>query len=1018
MVAVNIDGVTDDNEHGLNGYVPAVDSVQEFKVVLNPYDASYGRAGSAAIDLALKSGTNTLHGDVYEYARRAWLDANTWQNSYNKIAKPVHKRDQFGFEMDGSLVIPRIYNGNNKTFFLIQYEQMKESLPSASGTITSIPDPAWLTGDFSNATYFNSQTHSLQPLLIYDPLSPLQSVVDPFDGKTKTAHSLFPGNKIPAGRIDPVGQAIAQLYLGIAPNVSAGVGFAPYQNNHYWLVVEDDIWRNALVKIDHNIGANDKFTARWGAQARRATENLTGIPLSNPASYPDNTTQPKFQTGAIEWIHVFSTHMILDNKATLMTGMDGATYGRSGQDYMSQLGFASPFISQLTNASTNHFPYITASGFISLGSASQGWSDVTHTLAYQPNITVVRGQHTMRAGFDMRLEQYANPHGQSENTLGFTSNFSQHYYNFSEAPGYSSGNAIASMLLGYPNSGAVSVPIESFYSQHYYAAWMQDDWKIAPKLTLNLGVRYDLLGPRIERHNRMDYVFNPTVTNPVSSQITNLPNGSAILGGLEFAGVNGNPRGAFSRNMLDIQPRIGFAYAINDRMSIRGGVGEMYQLTEIADSTTGFNSSTQYTNSLNNGLTPYTSTTGQGLSNPIPNVIAPIGSSLGYLTGLGSAMGFENPSYHIPATWSYSLSFQRSITKRDVVDISYSGNRSPNMDSSDNINHESSAWYAQCDVERGGNRQICDSATGQTPNPFLHVAAFAGTSDYSAATISKGTLTRPFPAFGDITELQLNAARNWYNSLQIAASHNARGLSLHVAYTHARSMTAGGWADMVNRIPARSISPSNDIAHMLSLSGVWYVPVGRGKWLLGSTNRYIDAVIGGWEFSPLYTYSSGTPWSPSGNWEWQGPVGVKAQELPADGSHSYKRIRGVTPCVGYKDTDTGVVHLEPAAIAAGCTSPLLIQAPNAYAVAHPVVYWGARLPGSHNFDAAASKNFPITERIKLQIRLDAFDLLNHPNWQNSYNSTASSLDFGTQQKGPQGPSNPPRNLQLSAKVNW
>lgn len=414
--------------------------------------------------------------------RRAWLDANTWQNNYNTITKPVHKRDQYGFELDGPLIIPRIHSGNNKTFFLIQYEQMNEILPSASATVTSIPDPAWLTGDFSNATYFNSQTKSLQPLLIYDPLSPLQFVVDPVDGKTKTAHSLFPGNKIPAGRIDPVGQAIAQLYSGIAPNVSAGVGFAPYQNDHYWLVVENDIWRNALVKIDQNIGAYDKLTARWGAQARWATENLTGIPLSSPASYPDNTTQPKFQTGAIEWIHVFSARMILDNKATLMTGMDGATYGRSGQDYMSQSGFANPFISQLTKASNNHFPYITASGFISLGSASQGWSDVTHTLAYQPNITVVHGQHTMRAGFDTRLEQHANPNGQSENTLGFTTNFSQHYYNYSEAPGYSSGNAIASMLLGYPNSGAVSVPIAS----HNFDAAASKNFTITERVKLQL----------------------------------------------------------------------------------------------------------------------------------------------------------------------------------------------------------------------------------------------------------------------------------------------------------------------------------------------------------------------------------------------------------------------------------------------------------------------------------------------------------------------------------------------------
>ena len=153
--------------------MPSVDAVQEFKIVLNAYDASYGHSGGSSVDLSLKSGTNAFHGSADEFMRRTWLDTKDFQSNYNDAKKAQHKRDQYGFEVDGPIVIPHLINGRNKLFFLGTYEKMNDTLPNPSYNTYSIPNPAWLTGDFSTATYWNSVTNSLQPLTIYDPLSPL-----------------------------------------------------------------------------------------------------------------------------------------------------------------------------------------------------------------------------------------------------------------------------------------------------------------------------------------------------------------------------------------------------------------------------------------------------------------------------------------------------------------------------------------------------------------------------------------------------------------------------------------------------------------------------------------------------------------------------------------------------------------------------------------------------------------------------------------------------------------------------
>ena len=1097
----NIDGASNEAaDLGRTAFTPSVDVVQEYKIVLNAYDASYGRSGGSAVDVSIKSGSNKFHGTADYYARRQWLDTFDFGTKYNAFSSDTpavklgHRRSQESFVVDGPVVIPHLVNGKNKLFFVASYERMRDILPNPGYNHYSVPNPAWVTGDFSTATYWNTTTNSLQPLTIYDPLTPLHTVVDPNDGLTKQAHDAFPGNRIPAGRIDPVAANVLSYLSYVTPNVNPGPGYAPWSNNYAVDQVENDLWTNTMVKIDYNPSDANRLSFRWAKQGRFATDFWnTCVPNADPANSNGSGNQPKTETGTAQWTHVFKPNLLLNVNTSVMVYTNESIEGTifSGNE-VAKLGFAAAFYNQIQ--STNRFLNISSNGlpgannFVDFGPNWLGFSGDRHALDFLPALTYIKGAHTIRAGVNIDFYQWMLPIGGNADNFNFTPNFSNEYgggtANNTDAPGYSSGLSTASLLLGYPNNGSVNWTDYPFYSQHYFAPWFQDDWKITEKLTLNLGLRWDFLTPEVERHNKLDGTFNATVLNPVSSQI---PTGTAALGtmtnlqgGLTFAGVNGQPRGAYRMNKLQVQPRIGFAYAISDKMSLRGGIGENILNLQILPGSDGFSSSTSYNNSLNNGLTPYTSTTGQGLSNPIPVVPQSTGAALGYLQDLGKSFSFVNPNYQMPTFWSWSLSYEIAPTRRDAFSASYIGNRVPNNPENNNINQISPAWNAQCDVERGGNRQLCDGAAGQIANPFLGISDFGGSNYYNSTTLSKSNFTRPYPLFGAITENgATNDGKNWYNALQVVGSHQLSGnLSVHATYTHAKSESSGywvpganawgppgtnpttGWVDQLNHVFAREVSTFADVKHAVTLSGVAILPFGKNRLLLSNVNRFVDEIVNGWEITPIYTYYSGFAWRPqdsggtkdsdgnnstlydqAGNWEMAstgGPInksmGVNHTILPPDGNHNYSRIRGVTPCVGYKDPNTGAVIPSPAATAAGCSSIDFVRAPvgvgangsQTYGVGRQNIDFGVRQPGAYKLDIAASKNFSIPEasriylgdQAKLQIRVDFLNAFNHANWDNSYNNDPTSINFGTIRKGPDGPSNEPRYLQLSGKLTW
>jgi hypothetical protein len=1000
-----LDGVSNESPQGNAqvAYIPPVDAVQEFKIMTNPYDAQFGRGQGGVIDMTLKSGTNTLHGDVYEFARRTWMDANTWVNNNDNLRRAQHKQDQFGFEADGPIVAPKLFNGRDRAFFLTQFENWDETEPNT--VTTSVPMAGWANGDFSNATYYNAGTQSQQPLIIYDPLT---VVLDPVSGRY--LRQPFPGNKIPKTRISPVAQKM--LSFMPAPNFAPRTGQNPFYDNYVIPEPIDTVYRNALAKVDYNLTSRDRFTLRYGYWERRGIQNQNG--LSGPVAdvYPNGSRNSTFAT---EEVHTFTPNLLLDFKAVATTFIQINIGGAQGFDQTS-LGLPASLVSQYKGLN-NYFPSIGLGGFATMGN-SGGDILPAYALVMNPNLTWIKNKHSFRAGVDVRFLQQISKQRSGGINFSTGNAWTQQGYNYGGQTSVQSGNSIASFLLGTPDSGSVNILAPVYWSQHYYAPFIQDDWKVTRKLTLNLGIRYDLNGPQTERHNRANYAFNTTAINPVNSQVNQalMPAGTQLKGGFTFLGVNGAPRSFIPMVKTNIQPRLGFAYALDNKTVVRGGYGMMYRNPIPGGNSEGFFAGTQFVSSFDNGIHQ----SGTTIDNPFPNgLIEPTGSSLGLETGLGQSQWFINPNYKTPRYENYSLGFERQFLKQDLVNVTYSGSRSTRQDSSDNINHVSIAAMEKCAPTMGGdpNSAACGA---QSANPYFDVPAFMGSSFYSSTTIGASYFSRAFPEFGDVTEYQLNEGRSWYNSLQVTGTHKmGQDLTFHGTWTYSKTMDSGGFVDGNYRILSRTLD-GNDLTHRATLSGVYMLPVGRNRRFLGDSNRLVDSVIGGWELASLYIFETGHPWNLNG-------AGLNYLHNAAVSHHTDPSIpgsiRGAAPCVaGWTEIKEYDWQITPYPESASCMSgagvmnyDFIAQAP--YGPAQNIVYSGIRIPNFQQIDANLSKNFHPTERFTVQMRLEGFNVLNHAVFQNNYDTNPSDSQFGTILKQ-WGQTNVPRQGQVAIKVLW
>jgi hypothetical protein len=1009
-----LDGAPNNSIQGGNNiaYVPPVDAVGEFKIITNSYDAQYGRTAGGVVNVQIKSGTNQYHGSLYEFYRRNWLDSNylfsnfrglpagRFRRADGTLEKAEHFLDQYGGVVDGPVRLPKAvfgplgYDGRDRTFFLFNYEGYREGTPNPQ--VITVPNPEFISGDFRN--YKNS---SGQLIKIFDPLTG-RNVNGTWVRDQFQCNGVL--NVICPNRINPIAQKLLAFYP--KPNTTTPGG-DPWRNNYADIPnIANDKFKNWIFKIDQNIGEKDKVFFRYGYNNRAEIRWTNGI-TEGPAQDGQLPLNRINYAGVADWVHTFSGATVFNVRVSANRYIEEARF-QDGLGYdITQLGFPASLAAQLPFPM---FPRFEISDNIQLGRGSFN-REPTNVLSIQPNLSLVKGAHTMRFGLDWRFTQYSRlVAGNGGMRLTFDRTFTQEVFNRADPL---SGSAVAALLIGAPSGGNIDNNVFPIYGFKYYAPWFQDDWKVSRKLTLNFGLRYDVNLPGVERFGRLNYGFDTTTVNPANARInrSRLINGTQITGGLGFVEEG---EAAVKRDYNNWQPRLGFAYSFDGKTVIRGGFGRYYVNPVGAPGypTNGFSIQTPFVASVDQNRTSLLN-----LSNPFPNgVLRPAGSSLGLETFLGLGFSYSNPNFRVPYVDNFSLGIQRQLPFGIAAEVSYVGSRTRDAQSQFNgINEPPQSFRDRCDVTKGGNRAFCDELL---PNPFQGVAGFSG-ARFTAATLSRYELMRPFPQFGQINELERNDGRVWYNSFQaIANKRLSRGLTVSTTYTFSKTIeeaiqqpgqqdTTEAFIDSVARIKNRSLAFS-DRPHRFTASGVWELPVGRGKRFLNVENGLVNGVLGGWQLAGLYIFNTGRPWQFPGNVEVVDPDYDKVEKKRF--RNGAELIQGVRPCVAQ-----GGVLLQFSRDY-GCTAPSFVIREPYQTRLTPFRSDKVRRPSYEQFDLNISKTFHLTERLRFQFRGEAYNVFNTPMYdERVYNQNATDPEFGSINKNNVRQSNFPRFWQLGFK---
>ena len=968
-----LDGAPNNSIQGGNNiaYVPSVDAVQEFKIITNSYDAQYGRTAGGVVNVSLKSGTNNFHGTGFEFARRRSFDATEYLNKINKQPKPNHKLDQYGFQVDGPVF-------QNKTFFMFTYEGYKELTPNPA-TYT-VPTEAQLRGDFSNLR--NEQG---QLITIYDPRTGRLAA----DGVT-WIRDPFLNNIISDDRINPIARTLTKYFL--RPNVVPASG-DPWRNNYLFSpnLASDDYY-NLGGKVDQNFSERTRMFFRYAHNTRAETRSTNGI-TSGPAQDGQLPLNRVNHTGVVDWIRTVNSSLVLNVRSGLNQYLELARSDPGLGFDPTELGFPPSLAAALPNKT---FPRIAPSDYQGLGRQGRS-SETTTVFSLQPNVSWVKSRHNIRSGLDMRMTWYTREINGNLFVLNFDRRFTQRVYNSGDNL---SGNSIASLLLGAASGGTVDNNFYPTFRWNYYAPWVQDDWKITNRLTLNLGLRYDANSPVFEEQNRINYGFDTTAINPVSAQLS-----QPVRGGIGFVAVNGSPKSPYKRDKNNFQPRGGFAYLVNDRTIVRGGYGRYYLNLTTIGQTSGFSQSTPLITSLDADRTstfPLSSPFSQG-------ILQAAGSSNGARTFLGRGLTFSNPDFVNPYVHQFSLGIQRLLPFRTSVDVSYVGSRTINEQGSwGGFNEPPVTLRNQCDPTMGGTPTFCNALLA---NPFVGVPGFEGTTRFTAPTLSRYELNRPFPQFGGITMSERNDGHIWYDSAQIVVNkRSSAGLTINGTYTWAKMWEENGTLNDVDQIVMKA-PYTTDRRHRITLSGVYSLPIGHDRKFLRQAPALLDAIVGGWEVAGTWLFNSGRPWDLPANVFYVKNAAVHNVDRSAP-----LLIRGVQPCVAQMN-DAGVVTMQAFSVALGCTEPNFIIRPSYTRRTTTFRDDEIRRPPFYQFDMNFAKTTRLNGRFRLQVRAEVFNVLNQAMYdERNYENNTGNANFGAINRSVTRQSNFPRYGQMGVKL--
>ena len=898
---------------------PPVESVQEFNVAQSTYSAELGRSGGGIVQMSTKSGTNSFHGSAYEYLRNDVLQAVP----DFAVKNPILRYNLFGASLGGPIK-------KDKTQFFFNYEGLRQKVGTPQSLV--IPTAQELTGNFNG---------------IIDPLTGQQVVIK--DPKTGTP---FLNNQIPTGSLDPVGLQLAAFY----PHVNGTTPTVQYAANVPLTTVRDAY----VGRVDHVFGANDRIFGRLLVQKQHDSQNsVFATPGTDRWGYHQTLD---FYNVSGNWYHNFGPNKI--NEVRLTYSWRNYLYYSAGANTTldTQIGLAT--------FDTKYFPTVLlgGGGLEPLGNTTQQQREQTPVISngYVDTLSWRRGSHQFKFGGEVRTSSNTDkfrPFGGGLFTVdnrGASSNLA--------------AGTVANLLLGNVFSGTIN----EFYTIHAvaqsYGGFVQDDWRVTPHLTLNIGLRYDVDSPRKTDPNAQNS-FDPKAINPVSG----------TPGVVTFSGVNGVGTYAHKWDVNNFGPRLGFAWSPLEKWVVRGGGAVLF--TPEYDS-----------------ATPTVANLGYGTT----------GSLVG---SYNKASGILSPAFQfssIPTFWISPTAADRTPSFGAVAP----GHRATTVVQYFDQNHVNGYLYqASLDIQREiSNGLLIDVGYLGTFGHSLPVTDNAG-GQYSINQVPPSLLAqananpalaqtlRPFPQFQNVQILDPNIGASKYNGANVGITKRfSQGLQFQANYTwskfednaDSRNELAGypgnnSYTDYYNPKSNWGLS-GNDVRHRFVVTGLYELPVGRGK-RLAPQSAVLDQVIGGWTIGTVAELHSGTALSVID--------AVNATNSFSDGV----RPDLVGNPVLSSSQRTASKWFNTAAFSLPIPS---------YAFGNARRTFGTG-PGTAQVDASLLKNFHLYESTNLQFRAEALNVLNHGNWANP-NTLFGSQTFGrvtTLQVG-----NPSRILQVALHLTY
>ncbi len=896
------------------GVPPAVDSVEEFKVQSGTMSAEYGFTAGGVVNLVTRSGTNRIHGTVYEFLRNDALDA---RNSFANRKLPL-RYNQFGASIGGPII-------KNKTFGFFNWEEYR--LSQSSPRIRTVPISSWKQGDFSNLF-----TSSGAAIPVFDPAT---TRANPNGGGL--VRDPFPNNRVPQARFDPITPKILAFWP--EPNQAPSNSFT--QANNFQDGARRTVgWSQWNFKVDHNITSQNSIFVRYTQSRHRPSSfDIFNDDTVGRVRNDDQTNR----NGVISDTHTFSPTLVNNLRVGVMRQLFNFVAVNAGQKWPSRLGLPSI-------VPDDQFPQVNF-GFGTIGGQAVG-TRASLNWDVQNLLTKIAGNHTLKFGVNYRDLYGANRQG-----AALSGNFVFNGLTANPQSTAGTGSSMAQFLLGEVRSASIDRILGNSWDGYTVSGFVQDDWKVSRRLTLNLGVRWDFQKKPFERNNG-HINFDPACT---------LPGG--LKGCTVFAGLDGQDRSFYDEDYNDFAPRFGFAYDLTGKGKtvIRGGYGIFYPSIFWRNF---FGDLSLFSRTRTNFVTSVPGQAAFQFKDGFP--FAPVespGAAAGPAGRLGQSVSLTESNPATPLTQQWNASIQHQVGDW-MFDVTYAGNKG---------NGFVGSGYNLNQLDPALRLQLGQSLNDRVPNPNAGLVP----GGLGGATITRAQSLRTFPQYSAVNVRNPRLGNYISHQLQINVKKRiTNGLLVDFAFTGGKKISDSlanpvnfGAVEQVNvnsfqnglfdRSVQKSVDPT-DISKRAVISAVYELPFGNGKrWDPG--NGVLQKIVGGWQVNTIGVMQSGQPLVISG-----------ASNFQANRPNSTGQSAKLSNPTAQRWFNTDV-FVNPSDFTFGNVGRALPD---------------VRAPGTVNFDLSLLKNTYIGERINVQLRAEAFNFLNHVNLGGRRNAPNTSFRAG------------------------